>query len=147
MVSILKNYLLIYIYNNNIIGKDCTDLISVFHGKIVYKYLPQFYIGDLEYQTKPVTEQEKKSAALVKDFRELNQKLKRDGLYKIRYSYQVMKTMLILLFWAIVWAFYIYGYKYESVTLQLMGAVAMAVFLQQTAFIAHDAGHNLISHN
>lgn len=28
-------------------GKDATDMIELFHPKAVYKYLPNFYIGEI----------------------------------------------------------------------------------------------------
>jgi len=35
-------------------GKDATDMVELFHGKVVYKFLPNFYIGELE-KIKPKT--------------------------------------------------------------------------------------------
>lgn len=35
-------------------GKDATDMIENFHGKIVYKFLPNYYIGEVE-KPKPKT--------------------------------------------------------------------------------------------
>lgn len=29
-------------------GKDATDIVDLFHGKVVKKYLPNFYIGEFD---------------------------------------------------------------------------------------------------
>jgi len=36
-------------------GKDATDLIDLFHGKIVRSYLPTFYIGEYDASDKNYT--------------------------------------------------------------------------------------------
>lgn len=36
-------------------GKDATDLIDLFHGKIVRSYLPTYYIGEYDASDKNFT--------------------------------------------------------------------------------------------
>lgn len=37
-------------------GKDATDTVELFHGKVIHKYLPNFYIGNIEKVNKVMTE-------------------------------------------------------------------------------------------
>ena len=120
----------------NMAGKDCTDAFANYHPASVYeKLLPRFYIG---YVTDTLD-----SLEFTKGHREIRQELLRRGLFETNEYYYYLKITWLLLLWV---ASVYCTLLPDSPSLHKLGAVLMAIFWQQLAFVGHDVGHNAISH-
>jgi len=121
----------------NMAGKDCTDAFANYHPASVYRtLLPSYYIGDV---TDTLDNEQ-----FTKEHRQIRQELLRRGLFETNeYYYYVKIAWLVACFAAAVW----YTLVPDSKVHHYFGAVLMAVFWQQLAFVGHDVGHNAISHS
>ncbi len=121
----------------NLAGRDVTDVFHGMHPDYVYSRLPAFHIGNLKnYEESEST----------KAYRQLELEIEREGLYKTRYSYYVMKIIISFLMLAIAVSCYVQGYYNNWTSLQILGSLILGMYFWQTAFIGHDAGHNGITH-
>lgn len=119
----------------NLGGKDCTDAFANYHPARVYKtMLPHYYVGDVvDY----------KESDFAKGHRAMRQQLLEEGLFETRPSfYWGLGTWLAFLgcttMYLTLWC--------TSTVAHLSGAVTLALFWQQMAFLGHDIGHNAVSH-
>eukprot|EP00894_Picocystis_sp_ML_P001198 jgi/Pico_ML_1/51715/g283.t1 len=74
------------------LGKDVTDVFSVFHDPHTWKLLKEMYVADLE-PVEPTTVEEKKQNELLEDFRKMRMDMIRDGLFESNKWYYVLKVM------------------------------------------------------
>lgn len=114
-------------------GRDATDVFSNFHGSSTWNLLKKFEIG--EYQ------QEEPTPELLKDFRELRSSMVRNRLFesnKLYYAYKLLSTFsLLIASWTIVaWS--------TSLLALLTSAFFLALFFQQTGWLAHDFLHHQV---
>jgi delta8-fatty-acid desaturase len=119
----------------NMAGKDATDSFINYHPAEVWqKHLPMFHIAEVsEVATDPI----------ITGFREMRQELLNRGLYRTRPTYHTGKGVIQLILFSA--SLYCTLYQ-ESLVSHMLGAVLMAIFWQQLAFIGHDTGHNGITH-
>lgn len=124
----------------NMAGQDATGVYAAFHtghgsgfrADKLLKYLP--HVADL---------QQPPESAVMKDFRELREKVDKDGLYNTRPSFYIALFIWLALLFG--------GSIYLTVTATDLAstvgaAVVFALFLQQCAFVGHDSAHNGITH-
>jgi fatty acid desaturase/predicted heme/steroid binding protein len=125
----------------NTAGLDVSAVFHAFHtprgsSKRALKILSQLkHVANLE--DRPPT-------PLELEFRNLRAEIAMRGLYETDYTYYY-KLGLWLLF-LLVAAIYLVLRAADSVSTFFAGLV-MALFLQQCAFVGHDAGHNAITHD
>jgi delta8-fatty-acid desaturase len=119
----------------NMAGKDATDAFINYHPASVWeKQLPYYHVADVSDVI---------DADIISGFRELRQNLLDRGLYQTRPTYYLGKAA----FQAVLMAMCLYcTLKLESTIGHMLGALFLAVYWQQLAFIGHDAGHNGITH-
>eukprot|EP00736_Rhodelphis_marinus_P005449 Rmarinus@m.19750 len=117
-------------------GRDCTDSFDVFHPSWVKeKKLPHYQIGVIV---------DENVSPLTKDFRELKQRVIKEGLYETNYWWF---AFVILRVFSIFAASVYCVVSWDSIYIHALGGILMALFFQQLAFIGHDTGHNGITHN
>ncbi|GMH84033.1 hypothetical protein TrVE_jg10249 [Triparma verrucosa] len=120
----------------NMAGKDCTDAFANYHPANIYKdMLPSFYIGDVTDSLD--------GTEFVKEHRAIRQELLRRGLFETNSYYYYLKIVWLSFLLVSAVSLTLLG---PSKSFRLGGAVFMAAFWQQLAFIGHDVGHNAISH-
>lgn len=122
----------------NLGGGDVTDEFKVFHLDPNYKRLKIYQIGQLaEIDRKPTTE-------LTKDIDNLVQDLRKKGAFDTDYwMYFRLSAIIIGLF-----SVSLYCLQFTESKLAIFaGALAMGMFWQQLAFIGHDLGHHVVTHN
>lgn len=119
----------------NLAGHDVTDAFRGFHPDWAYNKLATFQVGVLvDYQP----------SQIVKDYRAIDDQLRREGYYQTRYSFYVKLY---------IWLFFLFGLAMyltinsTELKWQLVGAAVLGIFWQQLAFVGHDTGHISISHN
>lgn len=116
-------------------GKDSTDAFLNYHPARVYKnLLPSYYIGEVS---------DYREAPFVKEHRAIRQQLLQEGLFETRMPYYYKLAAWLTLVFASAIGFTLYG---PSMAWRLVGAVLMALFWQQLAFVGHDVGHNGVTH-
>jgi predicted heme/steroid binding protein len=126
---------------HNMAGEDATGVYKAFHtphgsgfkADKLLKYLP--HVADLV--TPPPT-------ALQIALNELHDKVDKDGLYNTRPSYYL--GLGVWLTFLLTTAVYLTVNAQDLVSTLLSSAV-FALFLQQCAFVGHDAAHNGITHD
>ncbi|XP_062973096.1 acyl-CoA (8-3)-desaturase-like [Elgaria multicarinata webbii] len=120
-------------------GQDATDAFSAFHKNedLVKKYLSSLLIGELA-PDQPSCEPTK-NEALVQDFRELHEKVKRMGLLKPRHSFFVFiflhAFLLDIAAWLTIW------YFGKSWVPFLIGIAMFTTAQIQYGYFQHDLGH------
>ena len=116
-------------------GKDVTDAFANYHPARVYKrLLPQFYVGDIVDYTE---------SDWVKDHRALRQTLLEEGLFATHPSFYVKLTAWLA---SLLGTALYLTIGCTSTSAHMGGAVFLALFWQQLAFLGHDIGHNAVSH-
>lgn len=148
----------------HMIGTDASDEIKAQHPDwVITKKMPHFYIGELALMppswqdhepdgndTAPIKaddsgiirslEQQKISAA----WRLLDMKLHDEGFYETDNGYYYALAARLLFFFVSAWVLVIYFH--DNTLAVVTSAIFMASLWHQGAFMAHDAGHNGISH-
>jgi delta8-fatty-acid desaturase len=120
----------------NMGGKDCTDAFANYHPARVYKtLLPHYYIGDVvDY----------KESEFVKGHRAIRQRLLEEGRFETNpWFYRKLTLWLTFLFGCALY----FTLGCTSFAHHMIGAVFLACFWQQMAFVGHDMGHNAVSHD
>ena len=118
--------------------RDATDQFDKYHPKEVKKQmLPRLQIGILET---PLTHDND----VMKEFREIEIKLIEQGLFNTNYYFYLFETIkgFISLITGIL--FVIYGP--QTYFNYLIGAWAISFCWHQLSFVAHDTGHNAVTH-
>jgi delta8-fatty-acid desaturase len=126
---------------NKFAGVDATDQFAAFHMPRVAKRLPRFLIGSISPAEAKEQEGLRPPSAATLEYRELRQKLWREGYFEPRTSFYVGKAMvwsgLILASAALV-----FFMPTEYFWLRTVGAgFLMGLGWQQAAFMAHDSAH------
>jgi len=121
---------------SNLAGKDVTDAFANYHPSSVYEHkLPNFFVGDIvDYVVPP----------FVAEHRAMRQELLRRNRFETRPSFY-----LVLVAWCALLlggAIYLTAMR-PTVAEHMAGAVLLAAFWQQVAFVGHDIGHNAVTHD
>ena len=119
--------------------KDATDQFTRFHPpEVAAKILPYLQIGVLEKPLKEVT-------PLMQEFRLLEEQLKIEGFFDTNYNFYYIETVKGLSTLIAGILLVIYGspcyFNY------ILAASLIAFCWHQLSFVAHDTGHNAITHN
>lgn len=118
--------------------RDATDQFDRYHPKEVKKnYLPSIQIGILEKPLRIDNE-------MMTEFREIEKKLYEEGFFNTNYYFYV-KEIIKSIFSLIVGIFMII-YGNDTYLNYFISALFVAFCWHQLSFVAHDAGHNGISH-
>lgn len=130
-------------------GLDVTDIFGAFHKQPngYGSLMDQFYQGTLveeDSSTQISSESKHHQHELVKAFRKLRADFVKMGLYKPVPWYYVYKFVSILLL-GIVSSYLIM--RSESSVTHFLGATILGLFLQQSAWIAHDLLHHQVFTN
>lgn len=119
--------------------RDATEQFSRFHPpEVSEKILPYLQIGVLE---QPLSQQ----TPLIKAFREFESELHKEGFFDCDYNFyykETLKGFATLLFGVLL---VIYGP--QTYFNYICAAFSIAFCWHQLAFVAHDTGHNGITHN
>ncbi|RDD46581.1 Delta(8)-fatty-acid desaturase [Trichoplax sp. H2] len=119
----------------NLGGHDVTDAFRGFHPDWAFKKLSAFQVGILTgYEPNQV----------VKDYRALDEKLRREGYYKTHYMFYAKLYLWLSFLFCLSMYLTIYTTELKW---QMLGALVLGMFWQQLAFVGHDTGHISISHN
>ncbi|KAJ3019473.1 hypothetical protein HKX48_002062 [Thoreauomyces humboldtii] len=134
-------------------GCDATDEINGLHPRwVIDDRMPRYHIADLVPEDSISTSSEKdaadeETAATKKRVRDayvrLEKKIRDAGLFDTNPWYYVAHIVEYAVFLTIGIVGVVYGTQWWH---YLTSAVFMGAFWQQTAFAAHDAGHNGITH-
>ncbi|KAK9710677.1 hypothetical protein K7432_008281 [Basidiobolus ranarum] len=132
----------------HMLGKDATDVVRAMHPEwVLTKKMKHFYIGDLAMDPSAThTNSELKVQKQISEaYKRLENKIRAHGLYEtnyVCYAWEAARcigafvTMVGLVVWGpqTTWSY-------------IVAALANAFVWHQSAFCAHDAGHNEITHN
>lgn len=121
-------------------GQDATDVMTAFHPEWVHtEKIKNFLVGSL-----PPHEQNRQSP-ISTSYQELNEQLKRDGLYKLDKEFYVGQTAKALALWLGGVVLVVFGPKHWLA--YLVSAFLLGQLWQQGAFVVHDAGHSSLTHD
>ena len=119
--------------------QDVTDLFEAFHkpnskSTKILKTLPVLL-------QKP---RKTKVTTMKQDFEDLKQEIQKRGLYQTKYRPYAVLFVTLFVLWNLSFYFLL---QYQDYFGTILSAGLFALFLQQCAFIGHDAGHSAITHN
>jgi len=122
----------------NFAGTDCSDEFRIFHYNPNYNRLKAFRVGTLH------PDDQRKDTAVSKDLQELHARIKSEGAFLPDYWFYAGRAAIILSLFAV--SAYLFNY-----TPSLWTCAASGFFLglawQQLAFVGHDIGHHVVSHD
>lgn len=122
----------------NLAGTDCSDEFRTFHYKPNYNLLKLFQVGDLDPADC------KEDTAISKDLQVLHDKFKSEGVFEPDYLFYLTRAAIILLLFAC--SFYLFTYS-TSLWACAASAVCLGFAWQQLAFVGHDIGHHVVTHD
>lgn len=122
-------------------GDDCTDIFTAFHPASAMKELEKFEIGELDESSGTKTDQQRN---FEKAYRELRAKMMAMGLFNANPAYYVFKVASNFVILAAGAALGMYS---NNFTLQMIGAVLVGLFWQQSGWLAHDFLHHQVFKN
>ena len=133
-------------------GIDATEQMNAFHPiGLLKKRLPGYYIGYLipeqEKEQEGIDNNDKKSQTeLSKKFKLLTKELEENGYFQTEYKYYFYIFLRILFIGLSFVVPLILGMGNSWLRVTVLGLL-QGLFWQQIAFVAHDAGHNSITHH
>lgn len=111
---------------------------------IISKFMPSYHVADLDpNENKKIVRLSKSPISIA--FREMQESLEKEGLYETRMTFYYGEAIKLLILFGI--SLYILINNPNSWKHITGSAVIMALFWQQLAFVAHDIGHNGVTHN
>lgn len=115
------------------LGRDATDVFRTFHPDAVYEQLANFYIGDLESSNEPAAD------PFTLAIRKLDEKFRHEGFYETSHVFYACIQLITLSLLVAAGV----GLKYFGHTIVgvLVSAVFLALFFQQSGWLAHDYAH------
>lgn len=130
-------------------GDDCTDIFAAFHPVSALESLKTFEIGVLDesiipsglYANKLKPEKQKE---FERSYRTLRSKLVAMGMFNaspLYYTYKVLSNLALLAI-----AIYL-AVSTDSLLVNMIGAVFLALFWQQCGWLAHDFLHHQVFKN
>jgi delta8-fatty-acid desaturase len=123
-------------------GRDAADLFRAFHPNIpteakahaVLKHMPVVAYLDTDDSDR---------SPLQRELEQLRAALEQDGTYRTTWTFYLAQVgWLALLFAAVL----VLTLRAATLAQAVLAAGVAALFLQQTAFVGHDAGHSAITH-
>ena len=123
----------------NLAGQDCTDEFKMFHLEPNRKRLKPFYKGEV------IPEERREPTALAKDADKLFNKLKGMSVFETDYWFYFKQASIIvaLLYGAI----YFMQYASSLLGALVLSAIQLGFFWQQLAFVGHDLGYHVLTHD
>ena len=125
-------------------GKDATDVFSAFHPASVHKWLPRFYIGDLVKDSRVTPLDAQKEAEYRQDIIAMKSELMKARAFESSKLYYAFKIATNLAIFAAAVAVIL---MFNGIVGAVIGGVLMALFWQQSAFLAHDFLHHQVFTN
>lgn len=119
-------------------GDDMTDIFAAFHAQGSMASMQQFYIGDLQKETR---NKEKKQEDFERGYRDLRMQMIKMGLFKSSPLFYVYKCVSNMALWAIAVAMVYFS---DSTAVCLSSAVLLGLFFQQCGWLAHDFLHHQV---
>mmetsp|Transcript_5572 Transcript_5572/g.12365 ORF Transcript_5572/g.12365 Transcript_5572/m.12365 type:complete len:473 (+) Transcript_5572:105-1523(+) len=125
----------------NMAGQDATGVYRAFHTKHGTGYKADKLLTMLP---KVATLAKRPRSQLETDFRALQERVEKEGMFETRYSFFYglaawLAALFVLQLYLTLNATTMWG--------TLLAAAAYALFVQQCAFVGHDTAHNGITHN
>jgi len=119
-------------------GYDVTTPFIVNHSPEICKRANAFKIGVLKKA------EHEEFSGLTNDLLALREDLRKKGWYKTDFWY--LKCKIVFNLTCLICAWYFVA-KCKALVLQVLGALFMALYLQQMAFIGHDLGHAAVTND
>jgi len=119
-------------------GRDATDLMTQMHPAWAFKYLKTMKIGEVR---------EHETSDYVQACRDFQKEIEDEGFFETSYSWYIMKTAVSYCMLAVTIFLFLKGRDLQNEWIQVLGSIMYGLYLQQTAFLGHDAGHSCIFHN
>lgn len=116
-------------------GFDATDVFAAFHEPASYKLLDKYLVGELCLEDKG------KISDFVSEIRRLKVLFKDKGYFessKLYYMFKILSNLSILA------ASVYFGTQFTSPWLVCLGGLLMALFWQQSGWLAHDFLHHQV---
>ncbi|KAI8806760.1 fatty acid desaturase-domain-containing protein [Cladochytrium replicatum] len=121
------------------LGKDASGAFEVFHSSAAYEVLGNYYVGDL------AEGEVRKPNAFAEDVQELRAALDKMNIYESSLLYYSLKVLSnIAMMTASLAILFRYGNSPFAV---ILSGVIMAVFFQQSGWLAHDFLHHQVFKN
>lgn len=132
---------------SHLAGKDATDTFEAYHPAFVSKtLLPAYRIGHVS-DPRP-------TSSVVADFRALRQTFLREGLFETNMRFYLFQGIWVASIFSSSIALSYLGLQEQRrndsramTWSHMISAAAFGIFLQQLAFIGHDAAHTAVTHN
>ncbi|ORY08393.1 delta-6-fatty acid desaturase [Basidiobolus meristosporus CBS 931.73] len=133
----------------HMLGKDATDVVQAMHPEwVLTKKMKHFYVGDLVEEplmSAGRTVDLKAQQRISESYKRLDTKIRSLGLYETNYRCYAWEAIRCTIAFAIMVGLILWGPK--TYWNYLIAALANAFVWHQSAFCAHDAGHNEITQN
>lgn len=128
------------------VGEDATDVFAAFHAGTSYSFLPEFEIGvlDVENTSKELVVSEKQ-LAFEAGYRKLRVDLIREGLFTSSHAWYYMKMFELLCVLGL--GFFVASIANGSWLRVWLSSCIVALFLQQSGWMAHDVLHHQVFKN
>lgn len=86
-------------------------------------------------------------SSYVQACKEFQKEVEAEGYFKTNYWWYLMKTGIVYALLGLTVYLFLKGHWEQQAWIQILGSVVFGFFLQQTAFLGHDSGHNCIFHD
>lgn len=128
-------------------GKDATDSFNSNHPAFVRKMLTKFYYAELD-DTEYLRQMKSKPEAMKAEqtrraFLDLTRKMEMAGMFKTDLTFYYRKAVVFsVMFLSVVCGVLFSG---DRLWVHILSGVILGCFWQQSAFVAHDLGHNSVT--
>mmetsp|Transcript_43983 Transcript_43983/g.71559 ORF Transcript_43983/g.71559 Transcript_43983/m.71559 type:complete len:449 (+) Transcript_43983:188-1534(+) len=116
-------------------GGDATEVFSAFHSTHAFGMLKEYMIGSVTDLQPP---------EVIREFRALRASLQKQRMFessKLYYAYKILSNLSIVgMGIYLIWSS-------SFLPIQLLGAFLIAVFFQQSGWLAHDFLHHQVFHS
>lgn len=123
-------------------GQEASDLFAAFHPRIPSQAKALSILQNMPVVAR-LREEDRDNSKLYRDFCNLRTAIENDGTYDTSYRYYIVQAMWLLILFSTA---LLCTMAADGVVQLLLSAAVFALFLQQAAFVGHDAGHTAISH-
>ncbi|ORX90622.1 hypothetical protein K493DRAFT_317847, partial [Basidiobolus meristosporus CBS 931.73] len=133
----------------HMLGRDATDVVRAMHPEwVLTKTMKHFYVGDLAQDSLATVHPnpELKEQQHISDaYKRLEAKIRALGLYETNYTCYAWEAGRCSIAFALMLGLILWGP--QTTWSYVIAALANAFVWHQSAFCAHDAGHNEITQN
>lgn len=123
-------------------GRDAADLFHAFHPNIPTEARAHAMLKNMPVVAR-LCPADREDSALHRDFAALRAALEREGWYDTSYAFYAGQAAWLSFLFGLACTLTLHAHTLAHT---LAAAAASALFLQQTAFVGHDAGHSAITH-